>query len=59
VGILKYLYSCKNCGEIHASYFNDMVECQVCGCKELNREDITEKQIDRFDGKQHYWKENK
>jgi len=59
MGILKYLYSCKNCGEIHPSYFNDMEECQVCGCKELNREDISEKQIDKFNSEQHYWKERK
>lgn len=36
-----------------------MEECQVCGCKELNREDISEKQIDKFNSEQHYWKERK
>jgi len=48
MGVLNYNYTCKDCGKSHASYFSDLSRCSYCGGKKLKKENIRDRNVDKF-----------
>lgn len=48
MGVLNYKYRCLVCEQESVSYFHDMEECQLCGSKNIVKEEIKHLQIDKF-----------
>jgi DNA-directed RNA polymerase subunit RPC12/RpoP len=48
MGVLKYKYTCKDCGKETASYFNTRPNCPHCGSGRIVCVDITNLGIDKF-----------
>jgi len=48
MGVLKYVYYCNDCRKEKYSYFSDMPRCPYCNSKDIEKTDISAKNIDKF-----------